>query len=218
LWHEEHLEVEKREEAHELILKSKNPVIAWDLSAGEWELITGFDCKNESYEGISVSGEAITLPIDKLGRREIPILFVMELMSWQEPEDTLDKVLKVIVNHHQGNEMIAGPDYLEGYKAYDHWINKMKEIREDDWESRYYFETYALMKGYASKYFKDLLKKNEKLDALSKNLDDLAHLFNELLKKRNDPCYPNNKEEMIMDLRKAKELEFAIYTEAKSLL
>jgi len=217
LWDEDHLELEKRTEAHKMIIESTNPVITWDASVPEWEIITTFDSVNNSYTGISVKGDPINLPIDKLGRREIPVLFVMELTSWIKPTNIIEKILQIIINHNEGSEAIATPDYLEGYQAYDHWIEKMKTITEDDWDSRYYFETYAIMKKHASKYFQVLLTDNSNLKKMSQCFDDLANLFGQLLDQRKTSSYPNNKNEIIRNLKKAKELEYQIYIEAKNL-
>lgn len=216
-WDEDHLELEKRTEAHQVIIDSKNPIITWDVSVPEWEIITAFDAVSNSYAGISVKGDPINLPIGKLGRREIPVLFVMELTSWKKPTNITQKLLQIIINHNEGNEAIATPDYLEGYQAYDHWIEKMKAIAEDDWDSRYYFETYSIMKKHASKYFQSLLTDDNKLIKLSKYFDDLAALFEQLLEQRKTSSYPKNKNEIIKNLQKAKELEYQIYTEAKNM-
>ncbi|MCH4886754.1 hypothetical protein EZV73_04200 [Acidaminobacter sp. JC074] len=215
LWNEEHLEVERREKAYSVIEKSKYPLIAWDLSIPEWELITGFDSKNSTYKGISVSGEDITFERSELGRREIPILFVMALKGYKKPDGALMKLMDLIVNHHEEKEAIALPDYREGFRAYDYWIDYMKTLDKDDFESRYYFETYTVMKSYAASYFSQL--DNPEFDDFCGLLKHLSVLYGNMLKHRKDESFPNNKDIIIEYLKEAKTIEEKIYLEAKDL-
>jgi len=218
MWEEDHLEVERRQAAHQMIVDSKYPIIAWDLSVPEWEVIKEVDEEHSTYKGVSVTGANLELDFDKLGRREIPVLFVMTITGWNEPQKLIDKLLNIIVDHNEGKEAIALPDYKEGYEAYDHWINKMTTLESDDFDSRYYFETYKEMKEHAAKYFQEFAKKDETYTNLSNAFNELAKVYENLLSYRNMPDYPDNRDTIISELKSAKAIEKRIYKEAKTLL
>jgi len=221
LWHEEQLEVERREKAYHVIENSLNkdrPVIVWDLSVPEWEVIT--ESNDTHYKGISITGQDVQLIKEKLGRREIPILHIMSIKNWTpvNEEESYKKILNVIINHNEENESLPDSDYKEGYKAYDLWINKMSEIKEDDWESRYYLETYGAMRKLADTFFKNLARTHSKWHKISFLYSELADTYQNMINLRNNIEYPNNIPLIQNLLKNAKAHEKAIYKEAKLIV
>ncbi|MBI9012093.1 MAG: hypothetical protein JEZ08_07640 [Clostridiales bacterium] len=171
-------------------------------------------------KGISVTGQDVQLSKEKLGRREIPLLHIMSINNWapDNEEDSHKKILNIIINHNEENESLPDSDYKEGYKAYDLWIDKMSEINEDDWESRYYLETYGAMKKLAAVFFKNLAEDYSKWHTISFLYKELADIYENMINLRNNLDYPNNVQLIQNSLKNAKVQEKAIYEEAKLLL
>lgn len=196
LWHEEQLEVTRREEAHELIekaLEKDSPTVVWDVSIPEWELITGVDTEKRMYRGISCSGADVELEMDKLGRREIPILFVLGIVDGESVDrlEAFKQSIRWAIDHLEGNEFCERPDYEIGLKAYDLWIRAFDQVKSDDWESRYYLETYSTMKRFAADYLERVANWNESVEPLAKQYMKIYSAFENALKARNTEGYPS---------------------------
>lgn len=207
LWHEEDEEVKRRTQAYQLIsesFKKGNPVLAWDVSVPEWEVLVSEDQKN--YKGISVSGKEVVLDKTQLGRREVPILFTLAVNSWSEVshETCRLSILDQIISHHEGLEECT-PDYKEGYKAYDLWIDALDQA--DDFSIKYYSETYHALKKHAAIY---LMAHDLKLGPIPHLCLQESRLYEKLIST-------SHKAEMKNILSDISIVEKRIYEEAKAL-
>jgi hypothetical protein len=196
LWDEEHLEVERREQAHLAIKKAVDdgiPAIVWDVSIPEWELITGYDDERQEYSGLSITGQLTVLPYDKLGRREIPILSVTIPGKTIELNETelLKSTLQMAVAHAHQNEWEDRPEYQDGLLAYKVWSQAMGNVTTDDWPSRYYIQTYECMRRYAAEYLLSLAKDIKGLEVAAQYYQNVHNYLSELLSMRNDSSFPN---------------------------
>ena len=196
LWHEEHLEVERREQAHIAIRKAVDdgiPAIVWDVGIPEWELITGYDDERQEYSGLSVTGQSTVLSYDKLGRREIPILSVtipgkpIELTETESVKSTL----QIAVAHAHQNEWEDRPEYQDGLQAYKVWSQAMGNVTADDWPSRYYIQTYECMRRYAAEYLLGLAKDINGLESAAHYYQEVHSHLSALLSLRNDSSFLN---------------------------
>ena len=214
LWHEEHLEVERREEAHAAIKKAIDnniPVIAWDVGIPEWEPITGYDDERQEYSGISVTGQSTVLPYEKLGRREIPILSVtipgkpLQLTD----DESIKSTLQTAVAHAHQNEWEDRPEYQDGLQAYKVWSQAMGNVTTDDWPSRYYIQTYECMRRYAAEYLSSLAVDIKELESAAQYYQDVHGHLSQVLALRNDSGFPNQMliEKMQESILKAGEAE-----------
>lgn len=195
LWNEEYLEVERREQAHAVIKKAVDdgiPAIVWDACIPEWELITGYDDENKEYSVLSVTGKTAVMHYDKLGRREIPIMSVTipgKPNGRTEAEST-KTVLQMAVDHARQHEWEDRPEYQDGLKAYLTWAEAMNIVTENDWQSRYYIQTYECMRRYAVEYLSSLAKDIKELEPASQHYRNVHNHLKLALVLRNDNSFP----------------------------
>lgn len=195
LWNEEHLEVERREQAYAAIkaaVDSGIPAIVWDATIPEWELVTGYDDECQEYSCLSVTGENGTLPYSGLGRREIPILSVTipgKLYDLPEKE-SVKSTLQAAVFHAWQNEWADRPAYENGLAAYKVWSEALSLVTEDDFQSRYYIQTYECLRRYAAKYLSDLSKEIKELEPAALCYREVHNHLSEALALHNDINFP----------------------------
>ena len=157
LWGEDAVEEERRLAAISLIQKSIDngtAVVAWDISGCEWGIIIGYDEENQSLLTLKINGNQDSIPYDKLGKLDIPILSVVSICGKQEKsaEKVLSDTKKLAVAHLKGEEWC---DNAKGLEAYDIIIDFVtnKISNETAWNLEYYMGTYGALKWYAWKFF-----------------------------------------------------------------
>ncbi|MCK8060110.1 MULTISPECIES: hypothetical protein [unclassified Fusibacter] len=196
LWHEDELEPQRREEAVSIIKRAIDrhvPTVAWDLTVPEWELVTGYDDQLKRFDCLSVMNKEATLEYDKLGRREIPILFVMApgKANGITAEAALKRALQMAVDHSLEKEFCERPDYQDGHKAYELWAKALGTIKEDDWSSRYYLSTYECMRRLAVEYLQSHLQRVPALAPVVELYKQVHSSLNKALTLRNSEVFPD---------------------------
>ena len=161
LWGQDEIEEERRREAVSVIRRSidnRTAAVAWDISGCEWGLITGYDDEVGTFRILKIDGSEDTLPQDRLGKLELPILSVLTVSPNLErvfgitPEEIMAGTKRLAAAHLQGQEW---SDNAKGLAAYDTLIGFVEEklSEETAWNLEYYLGTYAALKWYAWKYF-----------------------------------------------------------------
>ncbi len=197
LWNEEYLEVERREKAHAAIKKAVDdgiPAIVWDACTPEWELITGYDDDNREYSVLSVTGKKEVMHYDRLGRREIPIMSVTipGKPNGMTEAESAKAVLQMAINHARQREWEDRPEYQDGLNAYPTWAEAMNNVTENDWQSRYYIQTYECMRRYAAEYLSSLAGDIKELQSAAKQYKDVHNNLKAALLLRNDSSFPTS--------------------------
>lgn len=157
LWGEDAAEEERRLAAIELIRNSVDrgvAPVAWDISGCEWGIIIGYDDKTQILQTLKISGDEDSVPYEKLGRLELPILSVLTVIGTQDKaaNGLVSDTKKLALSHLLGEEWC---DNAKGLAAYDALITFVKNKLSTDtaWNLEYYLGTYAALKWYAWKFF-----------------------------------------------------------------
>lgn len=157
MWGQDALEEERRLAAVEIIRRSIDRGIAavsWDISGCEWGLIIGYDDESSTFITLKINGREDTLPYDKLGRLDLPILSVLTVADRADksPEQLIADTKRLAVGHLNGKEWC---DNAKGLAAYDALIGfiENKLTAETAWNLEYTLGTYAALKWYAWKFF-----------------------------------------------------------------
>lgn len=157
LWHENAVEAQRRQQGNELIetaIDHGTAPVVWDISGGEWGLITGYDREAQIYETLKIDGSADRLHYDQLGKLDIPILSVLTVTgrSGKTQEQVLADTKKLAVSHLRGEEWCEN---AKGLAAYDALIGFIREklTQNLQWNLQYYLGTYGALKWYAWKFF-----------------------------------------------------------------
>lgn len=157
LWGEDAVEEERRIAAIELIRKSVDcsvAPVAWDISGCEWGIIIGYDDETQILQTLKISGDEDSIPYEKLGRLELPILSVLTVIGTQDKATNclVSDTKKLALSHLNGEEWC---DNAKGIAAYDALITFVKNKLSTDtaWNLEYYLGTYAALKWYAWKFF-----------------------------------------------------------------
>lgn len=155
LWGEDAVEESRRAEAAELIKNSIDDGIApvaWDISGCEWGLITGYD--GDTLFTRKIDGSEDSIPCEKLGRLELPILSVLAVTGRTEKpaQQIVTDTKKLAVSHLRGEEWCENAQGLAAYDALTGFIDT--RLSDDTaWNLEYYLGTYAALKWYAWKFF-----------------------------------------------------------------
>lgn len=157
LWNQDAIEEERRLHAIELIQQSIDngiAAIAWDISGCEWGLIIGYDDSSQTLYTLKINGQEDTVPYEKLGKLEIPILSVLTITGKQDktPEQILADTKKLAASHLRGEEWCDNPHGLAAYDALTECI-KNNYTADISWNLEYYLGTFAALKWYAWKFF-----------------------------------------------------------------
>lgn len=157
MWDEDALDEERRLAAIEMIERSIDAGVApvgWDLSGCEWGLVTGYDAESQVLQLLTISGTEKTLPYEKLGRLDIPILSVLTVTG-QMPKTAAQLVAdtkKLAASHLRGEEWCSNAKGLASYDALIAYV--MEQLSADTaWNLEYYLGTYGGLKWYAWKFF-----------------------------------------------------------------
>lgn len=121
LWDENAVEEERRITAIELIRKSVDSGVApvtWDISGCEWGIIIGYDDETQVLQTLKISGDEDSVPYEKLGRLELPILSVLTVIGMQDKTAArlVSDTKKLALSHLNGEEWC---DNAKGLAAYD---------------------------------------------------------------------------------------------------
>jgi len=159
LWNEEAREESVRIAAIEMIKESiDNGIapVAWDISGCEWGLIIGYDEANARLLTLKVNGCEDSIPYERLGKLEIPILSVLAVMGKTEKTDDqiMTDTMQLAASHLRGEEWCEN---ASGLAAYDAIISFVRDRWSEDaaWNLEYNLGTYAALKWYAWKYFEN---------------------------------------------------------------
>ncbi len=120
LWHEGEWEEQRRKAALEQIkasIDSGLAAVAWDLGDAEWGLIIGYDESNRILYTKKTRGEEGSLPYEKLGQLEIPILSVLTLTGYEKRpmEEIVKETFRLAAEHLRGNEWCENASGLAAF-------------------------------------------------------------------------------------------------------
>lgn len=197
MWGEDNIEEERRVHGIEIIKESVDSGVAavvWDISGGEWGLVTGYDDETKTLYTLKISGCESEVLFDRLGQLDLPILSVLTVTGKTDKSraDIIADTKKLALSHLRGEEWC---DNAKGILAYDALIDFVEEKLTVDtvWNLEYYLGTYAALKWYAWKFFEkygeselaEIYKSvymfwQSAFDAKKKNEDII---FNELTRK-----------------------------------
>lgn len=159
LWDQDSIESDRREKAISLIRKSIDngiAVVSWDISNGEWGIISGYDDSSQMLSTLKINGDVSSLHYTKLGKIDIPILSVISVVDEKHKsrEEINQGMLKMAASHLKSEEWCS--KNKSGLKVYDFLIDYAKTKLSSDvlWNFEYYLGTYCSLKYYAMKYFK----------------------------------------------------------------
>lgn len=157
LWDQEAIEEERRLHAIEIIKKSIDngiAAVAWDISGCEWGIINGYDDNTHTLSTLKINGQEDTIPYEKLGKLELPILSVLTVTGKTDksPEQILADTKKIAASHLRGDEWCDNPHGLAAYDTLTECI-KDKYTSDISWNLEYYLGTFAALKWYAWKFF-----------------------------------------------------------------
>ena len=157
MWGEDDVEEERRNRGIELIKQSVDSGLAavvWDISGGEWGLVTGYDDEKKTLYTLKISGDKSEIPYDKLGQLDLPILSVLTVTGKTDKPNTdiIADTKRLALSHLRGEEWC---DNAKGISAYDTLIDFIEEKLTADtvWNLEYYLGTYTALKWYAWKFF-----------------------------------------------------------------
>lgn len=157
LWGEDAVEEIRRSLAISLIkqaIDADTVPVAWDISGCEWGLIIGYDDDTSTLYTLKTDGSEDSIPYEKLGRLEIPILSLLAVTGNSEKpvENIIADTKKLAVSHLRGEEWCENPQGLSAYDALTEFIGN-KLSGDTAWNLEYYLGTYAALKWYAWKFF-----------------------------------------------------------------
>lgn len=208
LWGQDGIEAERRAEALRLIRESVDrgtAAVAWDLSGCEWGLATGYDDETNTLTTLKISGREDSLPYDKLGKLDIPILSVLTVTGKApKPAERLVADTKALAKEHlTGREWCDNP---KGLAAYDTLIGFVRDKLSADsaWNLEYYLGTYAALKLYALRFFEKYGE--EKLALLYAEVSEGWQNAFDILKSE-DIAAPDTKNKLIEALCRAQSAE-----------
>lgn len=219
LWDQEDKEQECLDQAVELVKESIDAgivAVSWDISGCEWGLVTGYEEESRTFATAKMDGSEETIPYEKLGKLELPILSVLTIRGRQErtQEEITKGMLALAVSHLQGEEWCDNKQGLEVYPALIDCINNQLN-EERTWNLEYYLGTYGALKKYALNYF-------EKYD-----LKELAESYRIVYKmwmqafetgKSKNVLDGEVKKELVEYLQRAYEAELQAFEQMKQIL
>ena len=157
LWGQDAVEAERREAAVKLVKASVDngfAPVAWDVSGCEWGSIIGWDDETAAFTVLKLSGAEGSVPYEKLGQLDIPILSVLTVTGRTEksPEALVRDTKKLAAAHLRGKEWC---DNAKGLAAYDALLAFVgdKLTADTAWNLEYMLGTYAALKWYAWRFF-----------------------------------------------------------------
>lgn len=155
-WDASDQEQERRLKAIEQIKCSIDQSVAaivWDISGGEWGLITGYSDLIKNFSTLKLNGKRELLPYPKLGRLEIPILSVLTItqQTAKSGEEIFWDTLRLAVAHYRSREP---GDVVHGLSVYPVMLRFLQEpFTISPWNLKYSLGNYAALKQYALFYF-----------------------------------------------------------------
>lgn len=157
MWGQDAIEEERRNSAIQKIKYSIDngvAAVAWDISGCEWGLVIGYDDEAQALATLKINGEEDSVPYEKLGKLELPILSVLTVIgkNAKSAELLVSDTKKLSRSHLRGEEWCEN---AQGLAAYDTIISYITEGWTGNavWELEYYLGTYAALKWYAWKFF-----------------------------------------------------------------
>lgn len=162
LWDEDAVEEERRLAAVEISKRSiDNGVapVAWDISGCEWGLIIGYDDVTQTFCTLKIDGNGDSIPYEKLGRLELPILSVVTVVGKSEKstKQLVADTKQLALSHLRGEEWCENAKGLAAYDALIEFVGSKlsADILSTDtaWNLEYCLGTYAALKWYAWKFF-----------------------------------------------------------------
>ena len=103
---------------------------------------------------LKITGQEDTVPYEKLGKLELPILSVLTVTGKTDksPEQILADTKKLAASHLRGEEWCDNPHGLAAYDTLTECV-KDKYTPDISWNLEYYLGTFAALKWYAWKFF-----------------------------------------------------------------
>lgn len=209
MWGEDAVQNERREAAVQMIRESVDngvAAVAWDISGGEWGVITGYD-ETELFI-LKIDGSEDKLPNERLGQLDIPILSVLTVTGGapKPSEQLIADTKALIASHLRGEEWC---DNAQGLSAYDTIIRFVRDSLSEDtlWNLEYYLGTYAALRRYAWGFFEKYGE--QELANLYETVHRLWQQAFELKTKQN-ALDENVREQIIALLEKAKQAEACV--------
>ena len=157
LWGQDALEDERRLTAVDMIRRSIDrgiAAVAWDISGCEWGAIIGYDDETHTFATLKINGKEDTLPYDRLGRLDLPILSVLTITEKAEKtrEQLVADTKHLAASHLRGKEWCENAKGLAAYDALTDFVTN-KLTAETVWNLEYTLGTYAALKWYAWRFF-----------------------------------------------------------------
>ena len=157
LWNQDTLEEERRLAAIHIIKESIDnglAVVAWDISGGEWGIITGYDDSTNTLSTLKIDWSEDFVAYNDLGKLEIPILSVLAITgkSNKLESDIIRGTIQMAISHLKGDEWCENAKGLDAYSELIHFIKEKLEP-SSCWNLAYFLGTYASLKLYAYKFF-----------------------------------------------------------------
>ena len=208
LWGQDALEEERRLAAIDIIHRSIDrgiAAVAWDISGCEWGAIIGYDDESSLFTTCKINGRESTLPYDKLGRLDLPILSVLTVVEKAEKprEQLISDTKRLAVSHLRGKEWC---DNAKGLAAYDALIAFVTDKLSDEtaWNLEYTLGTYAALKWYAWQFFERYGEAE-----LAVHYRTVYHSWKTAfdLKRKHDVTAENIRDQICSHLQKAAEAE-----------
>lgn len=157
IWGQDALEESRRLAAIEIIRRSIDrgiAAVAWDVSGCEWGAVVGYEDESCTFATLKINGKEGTLPYDKLGQLDLPILSVLTVIAKTEKpqEQLLADTKRLAADHLLGKEWCDNAKGLAAYEALTGFI-ETQLTAETAWNLEYTLGTYAALKWYAWKFF-----------------------------------------------------------------
>ncbi len=157
LWGQDAMEEERRLAAVDIIRRSIDrgiAAVAWDVSGCEWGAVIGYDDESRIFATLRINGKEDTLPYNKLGQLDLPILSVLTVVEKAEKprEQLISDTKRLAAAHLRGKEWCDNAKGLAAYEALTDFV--MNKLSVDTaWNLEYTLGTYAALKWYAWKFF-----------------------------------------------------------------
>lgn len=157
MWEEGAFEEERR---HTAIAQIRDGIergigtAAWDIGGGEWGIVRGYDDAQSLLEILKPDGTVTTLPYDRLGQLDIPILSVLtpRTITPKKADVLVRDTLWLAASHLRGEEWSSSN--ASGLAAYPALITCVESGAFDTaWNLDYYLGTYAALKSHAAAFY-----------------------------------------------------------------
>ncbi|MBM4398707.1 MAG: hypothetical protein FJ041_00025 [Candidatus Cloacimonetes bacterium] len=217
----------KQEEAWtstQMAIDNDMPTLGWELNMPEFYMIYGYDKENYLFHELDSSKNKKKW--NTLGVSRIGWLCLFSAVS-NDAKATTQKLLKdtfgFVLDFARKNKDWTYPDYANGIKAYDIWMDSLRSNKFEPMGLAYNSQVWSECRSMAVEFLKEAKKKMrtklldnliEHYDVVSWSLQKVAKLF----PMNTEEVFPEQIDSAIDNLFLAKEAEKAALVEMKLLL